>query len=114
MVELVPVSLIIPTYKRERVLGRTIESISKQDCQPAEIVIIDATEPYVSKAEEWKRAFTNLESSIVYVPAVIKGAAAQRNYGMQLAKSDVLGFCDDDILLEEGCIRILWKGLVEH
>lgn len=114
MVKIVPLTLIIPTYKRSAVLERTIESISKQDYQPEEIIVVDATEPFVSKATEWKNKCLNLKSEVIYIPAVIKGAAAQRNYGVSFAKNEVLGFSDDDILLEEGCIRNLWIALTEH
>jgi glycosyltransferase involved in cell wall biosynthesis len=111
MVSTVNLTLIIPTNKRSEVLDRTIESISKQDYQPDEIIVVDATEPFACKAKEWGKKFLNLKSKVVYIPAVIKGAAAQRNYAMSFAKNKVLGFSDDDILLEEGCIRNLWIAL---
>ncbi len=113
MVRIVDLTLIIPTYKRSAVLERTIESLSKQDYQPKEIIVIDATEPFESKAIEWKNKFLDLKSEVIYLPAVTKGAAAQRNYGVSFAKNEVLCFSDDDILLEEGCIRNLWITLTK-
>lgn len=114
MVSIINLTLIIPTYKRSEVLRRTIESISQQDYQPNEIIVVDATEPFACMATEWKNKFLNLKSEVLYFPAVTKGAAAQRNYAVSFAKNEVLGFSDDDILLEEGCIRNLWIALTKQ
>jgi glycosyltransferase involved in cell wall biosynthesis len=109
--ELLNISVIIPTYNRQEVLIRTLKSISNQDYLPAEIIIIDASE-----------ALTNLPtpiniqvaSKIIHVPAQVKGAASQRNQGIELASHAIIGFFDDDILLEDQCLHWLYQGIVEN
>src|SRR5207237_3425365 len=43
--------------------------------------------------------------------ATIKGAAPQRNEGFGLSTQSVVGFFDDDILLEPHCLERLWVAL---
>lgn len=108
---LIEVSFIIPTFNRSSVLQKTIESIASQEYQPNEILIIDATIPFISESNYLKQRFPDLESEILHIPALQKGAAIQRNQGIELAKNNIIGFADDDVLLEPKCIEILYYSL---
>lgn len=108
---IIEVSLIIPTYNRSDILFRTIKSIAEQEYQPNEILVIDASLPFVSAKETWRNNLPHLRSEIVHVPANNKGAAIQRNQGIALAKYNIIGFADDDIILEPGCFETLYNGL---
>ncbi|MBN9299431.1 MAG: glycosyltransferase family 2 protein [Filimonas sp.] len=107
---LLPVSAIIPTKDRSTVLADTLISLSKQEYQPQEIIVIDASTDrkteLVCVAE-----IPNLKSIVVYEKATYVGAAKQRNQGLQNAKHAFVFFMDDDILFEEYCIEKLWKGI---
>jgi GT2 family glycosyltransferase len=106
----IPVSAVIPTANRAESLRRTLQSIAAQSCQPAEIIITDA-----SGNEETKKvcslAFDGLTAVIRYKKAMQKGAAAQRNEGVGMAVHPAILFMDDDIILEPGCIERLWNCL---
>ena len=105
-----PISAIIPTANRARVLQATFTSIANQNVQPAEIIVIDASDDdYTQKV--CATQFEKLESNIVYLKGAKKGAAIQRNQGMSVAKHAFILFCDDDILLEPFCIERLWSGI---
>ncbi|WP_293789540.1 glycosyltransferase [uncultured Pedobacter sp.] len=110
----VAISLIIPTLNRRQALHRTIESISVQEYQPDEILIIDASTHFVNESYTFKQLFPNLKSNILHLPARQKGSAKQRNYGVEIAKNEIIGFADDDILLEKKCIENLYRGLTEN
>ena len=109
MKTLLPLSVIIATADRKQSLNNTLQSISAQNCQPSEIIIIDAS---VNDAIELtiKSEKYNLPGEIVYKKACQKGAAVQRNEGVELAKYDIIGFMDDDIFLEPCCIENLWNA----
>ena len=110
MSDRLPISGIIPTSERNRVLLQTILSISKQSFQPAEIIVIDASEEFNSTLE-LDNKFSELKSELKWVKADKKGAAKQRNQGVSLAKYDFILFMDDDIVLEENCIERLWIAI---
>ena len=69
-----------------------------QNCQPFEVIIIDGSSAYKLIEES---SVPNLKSKIVYQRAIELGAAKQRNQGIALANMDVIGFFDDDIILEK-------------
>jgi glycosyltransferase involved in cell wall biosynthesis len=105
-----PISAIIPTANRAGVLQATFTSIANQNVQPAEIIVIDASDDDHTQRVCAAR-FEKLESNIIYLKATKKGAAIQRNQGMSVAKHGFILFCDDDILLEPFCIDRLWNGI---
>jgi glycosyltransferase involved in cell wall biosynthesis len=105
-----PISAIIPTANRAGVLQATFTSIANQNVQPAEIIVIDASDDDHTEKVCAMR-FEKLESNIIYLKATKKGAAIQRNQGMSVAKHEFILFCDDDILLEPLCIERLWNGI---
>jgi glycosyltransferase involved in cell wall biosynthesis len=105
-----PISAIIPTANRAGVLQATFTSIANQNVQPAEIIVIDASDDDHTE-KVCAMQFEKLESNIIYLKATKKGAAIQRNQGMSVAKNEFILFCDDDILLEPFCIERLWNGI---
>jgi glycosyltransferase involved in cell wall biosynthesis len=102
-----PISGIIPTYNRVNILKRTLDSIAQQTVQPKEIIIIDASDDN-STEELCKRIDLGL-CEIIYLPATEKGAAAQRNQGVEKARYDYILFMDDDVILENLCLERLWN-----
>ncbi len=89
-------------------LKRTLESIALQNVQPKEIIIIDASENNET-FDVCNDPIEQLNSKIVYLDATVKGAAVQRNQGIERSGQDFILFMDDDILLEPACIENLWK-----
>ncbi len=81
MNKLIPVTGIVPTANRHEVLRRTLESIAKQECQPEEIIVVDASETDHT-ATICKTPVIGLMSVIKYQKAKQKGAAIQRNEGL--------------------------------
>lgn len=108
---LIPVSAIIPTKNRHVALFATLSSLSKQSNQPAQVVVIDA-----SDLDETQRLCSHpipeLKSTVTYIKAVTRGAASQRNEGMSACTGAFILFLDDDLLFEEGCIEKLYSGLI--
>jgi GT2 family glycosyltransferase len=106
----IPISAIIPTYKRFEALKRTLQSISQQNSQPSEIIIIDASEDDSTYAL-CKSGIEGLLSTIIWQKATEKGAATQRNQGVSVAITNYILFMDDDILMEPKCIEKLWNAI---
>lgn len=92
------VSVVIPTYKGERKLEKTIKSIGEQTYDNIEILIIDDNDPdTVSRVETEKIVNRLKEPNTIYIKHEhnMNGAAA-RNTGIIAAKGKYICFLDDD------------------
>jgi len=105
---LIPASAIIPTYNRVKSLNTTLETLALQHVQFKEIIVIDASEDRLTE-RLCHLGVKNLQSDLVYLKAIKKGAASQRNEGFSLAKYPFIAFMDDDVYLEEFCLERLWN-----
>jgi len=111
MKNILDISVIIATANRSKVLDTTLRSIASQTYQPREIIIIDGSGDSLTAALIQGK-IDGLLSAIQYEKAVILGAAQQRNQGIKKASCNVIGFMDDDIILEPDCIINLWNCLM--
>jgi glycosyltransferase involved in cell wall biosynthesis len=87
------VSVIIPTYNREQLLGRAIKSVLVQTYQDFELIIVDD-----GSTDNTERLVKNFKSEkIRYIRSrENKGVSAARNIGIQSAKGDYIAFQDSD------------------
>lgn len=107
-----PASAVIPTRHRHEVLGRTLDSLLKQDLLPAELIVVDGSEDDETRLVV--EAFGQRAAgacAVKYLRAETLGAAVQRNQGVAVATQPVIWFLDDDILLEPDCVLRLWAAL---
>jgi glycosyltransferase involved in cell wall biosynthesis len=109
--ELLPVAVVIPTRDRAAVLRRTLESLADQSAQPAELSIVDASADGSTRSLCVEKVIPSLRSAVSWCSADLVGAASQRNQGVRLCSQPVVGFMDDDILLEPDCFERLWRAL---
>ena len=87
------VSIILPTYNREHLLRRAIDSILGQTYQEFELIVIDdgstdQTEKVVKSYEDGRIHYYKLEQNF--------GPAHARNVGIQAAVCDYIAFHDSD------------------
>jgi len=88
---MVTFSVIIPTYNREAVIARAIESVLKQTYKFYEVIVVDdastdSTNEIVSKYPEVKYIKHSIN---------MNGACA-RNTGIEAASNDYIAFLDSD------------------
>lgn len=104
---------VIPTINRSDVLSRTLASLQKQDWQPEELIVIDASRDAATRELIQSRApdFLARGCRLSWQRATLAGAASQRNQGVAAASKPVIWFFDDDILLEPHCVARLWVAL---
>lgn len=87
------VSVIIPTYNREQVVGRAIESVLRQTYPYFELLVVDdgstdCTQETVERIGDDRLRYIRLERN--------SGPGHARNIGIQEAKYDYLAFQDSD------------------
>jgi glycosyltransferase involved in cell wall biosynthesis len=89
------VSIIIPTYNRAQLIGRSIHSVLNQTYQDFEIIVVD--DGSTDNTAEVIKKFQEKEKRIRYIKqARNKGAAAARNTGIKNAKGEFIAFQDSD------------------
>ena len=88
-------SIVIPTYNRAHLIGKTIESILKQVFADFEILVVD--DGSKDNTEEVVNTFTDKRIQYYKKQNAERGAA--RNYGSNRAKGLYVNFFDSDDLM---------------
>jgi glycosyltransferase involved in cell wall biosynthesis len=105
-----PISAVVPTRNRSRVLAAMLGSLAQQAFQPDELILVDASTD--NKTEELQRSLIGgLSTTIRHYRAAVTGAAVQRNQAVAYAAHENILFLDDDIIFEGDCIARLWHAL---
>lgn len=82
-------SLIVITYNRDKFVLQLLSALKEQTNQDFEIIVVDASED--SETERICKNFV-----VTYQKVEQPSLPTQRNIGISLAKSDLVGFIDDD------------------
>lgn len=89
-------SIVIPTYNREKIISRAINSILKQSFTDFEIIVVD--DGSTDNTEKVVASFNR--ENIRYFKTSNFGVAHARNDGIKQAKGSYIGFLDSDDLME--------------
>lgn len=99
----VPLSVVIPTYRREQVLLDTIQYLRSLQAPPAEIIVVDQTGDHeVSIQEQLNQWDRNKE--IRWVRLEEPSIPGAMNKGLLVARNNIVLFLDDDIIPSEDLI----------
>lgn len=106
-------SIIMPTYNRARNLAYALESLTKQDFEPFEVIICDD-----GSNDQTTEVVMNFKGrlNIRYRYQMDKGfrAAAARNMGLSIARGEVIVFMDSDLVVPETFLSEHWKALQKN
>lgn len=96
------VSVIIPAYNRERLVGEAIDSVLAQEV-PLELIVVDD-----GSTDGTADVIASYGDAVRYVHQDNKGIAGARNTGIALARGPYLAFLDsDDVWMPEKLARQL-------
>ena len=96
------ISVIIPTYYRYIQIERLLNDLLSQSILPHEIIVVDQT----PKKEKPLNFYDNFIRNNVKVYYHNKASlSAPRNFAAKKAKTDLLLFLDDDIIISEDFIK---------
>lgn len=93
------VSVVIPTFKRNDMLPRAIDSVLGQTYQSVEILIVDDNEPgdaFFNENVILLKKYENIPNVKHIVQEHHTNGAIARNLGVKLAKGEFVAFLDDD------------------
>ena len=89
------ISVVIPTYNREKLLFRALQSVHDQHLACDEIIVVD--DGSTDSTKEYVHKFSiNSAIEVRYLYQENKGPAAARNLGIRTARFNTLAFLDSD------------------
>lgn len=103
-----PVSAVVPTWNALRYLPACLAALHAQLGAEDEIVLVDNNS--LDGAAAWARCYAPLGVRLVVLPRNL-GFAGGTNAGIEAARGELLLLCNDDALVEPGCVAALWEAL---
>lgn len=104
-------SVIIPVYNNGRTIRRTLRSLANQTFRDFEVILIDSES--TDDTAEKIRAFISEQDSpqpeFKLYTRPNEGISASRNMGLDLAKADVVTFCDGDDTVPREAYRHMYE-----
>ncbi len=102
--DVMPISIIIPSYRREHVLVNTLSCIMSLMPAPAQIIVVDQTKEHepgtIERLAQWER-----NGKIRWIPIDRPSIPHAMNIGLLDATQDIVLFLDDDIIPDPGLIQ---------
>jgi MoaA/NifB/PqqE/SkfB family radical SAM enzyme/glycosyltransferase involved in cell wall biosynthesis len=93
------ISIIIPTYNRKDRLRQSLESFFKQDYPREDFEIIVVDDGSNDGTEGMLKELSKEQINLRYLLQSHKGPAAARNLGIKHTKAEIIGFTDNDCIL---------------
>ena len=105
------ISVIVPVYKVEKFLPRSIESVQKQTFQDWEMILIDDGSP--DQCGEICDHYAGQDARIHVIHQKNGGVSAARNEGLKAAGGEFLYFLDPDDYLLPQALEEMYRALNE-
>jgi GT2 family glycosyltransferase len=90
----VKVSVVIPTYRRERLLCQTLRDVLDLAWSDYEVIVVDQTEAHEADTE---RFLDGVRDRLVYLRHHPPSVVAAANRGLRAARGEFVLFLDDDV-----------------
>jgi glycosyltransferase involved in cell wall biosynthesis len=99
-------SVVIPTYNRAELLGRTLESLAAQDLPRDAFEVLVVDDGSSDRTAEVARGYGDrLDLKYFFQPDEGWRVAQARNVGIAHAGGEVCVFVDSGVVLSSGCLR---------
>ena len=98
------VSVIIPVFNRDKIIGKTLKELKKQKYRPLEVILIDDASKDNTVKEIENFIESNLDKQfniLLYLNNTNKGACFSRNYGLKYSNGKYIQFLDSDDFLDD-------------
>lgn len=106
------ISVIVPVYNAEKYLRRCVESIQRQTYPNIEILLVDD-----GSEDESGRLCDRLAEEDPRIRVIHKkngGQASARNAGLRQAEGELIGFADNDDVLERDMYEVLYRNKIRE
>ena len=100
------ISVIVPVYKAEAYLHRCVESIRNQTFYDLEIILVDDGSP--DNCGAICDEYAKIDSRIKVIHKENGGASTARNWGLEIATGEYIGFVDSDDYIHPQMYQLLY------
>lgn len=101
------ISIIVPVYKVEAYLNKCIDSILNQTFEDFELILVNDGSP--DKCGEICEDYAKKDSRIRVFHKENGGQATARNFGIDVARGEYIGFVDSDDYIEPEMYEVLYN-----
>jgi glycosyltransferase involved in cell wall biosynthesis len=101
------ISIIVPVYKVEQYLRKCVDSILAQTLTNFELILINDGSP--DNCGEICDEYVKKDSRVRVIHKENGGQATARNWGLDMAKGDYVGFVDSDDWIEPDMYELLYR-----
>ena len=103
------VSVVIPTYNREKMLPAAIKSVLDQSLANIEIIVVDD-----GSTDDTQNVLSAYTGKIKYIVTENKGPAHARNVGMKAATGKYIAFLDSDDVYRPDKLELQVEIMMSH
>ena len=105
-------SIIIPAYNAEHTIRRCVDSLLRQNCSDAEIILVnDGSQDQTGTiCEEYANDYENVR----YIEQKNGGVSSARNAGLDAARGEYILFVDSDDYVSENILSVLREAIESH
>lgn len=106
------ISVIVPIYNTEKYLARCIESILCQTYTNLEIILVD--DGSTDKSGDICDFYARKDNRVKVVHKENGGAAAARNFALNMVTGQYIGFVDSDDTVEKDFFELLYELICQY
>jgi glycosyltransferase involved in cell wall biosynthesis len=109
------VSIVIPTWRRQKLLEKLLFSVLSQSDAglDTEIIIVGSIGDYETERMMLRLKQKYFKNKIIYTNNILNNPAAKRNYGIEKAAGDWIVFLDDDCVPSNDYLNNLKKEILK-
>lgn len=109
---MVKVSVIVPVYNTEKYLGKCLDSLVNQTLDEIEIIVVNDGSPDNSQKiiDEYRQKFSQITS----FQKPNGGLSDARNFGIEKANGEYIGFVDSDDYVDREMFEVLYEKAIAH
>ena len=108
-------SVVVPTKNRPAELRSFLKSLWEQALLPDQLIIIDQSKKINIIKGEVEEVAKRLEININYVhDQNINGLVQAKAAAIPYNKCSIISFFDDDIVLEENCLKEMYQAFIDN
>lgn len=104
------ITVVIPTYNRADLLKRCLASLTEQEYNNFEVMVVD--DGSKDRTKDVVNSFKE-RLDLKYIFQENKGPASARNSGIKEASGDIIAFIDDDCIASRQWLNAINKALAE-
>ena len=108
-------AVVVPTKNRPKELQTFLNSLWEQEFLPDQLIIIDQSEPSKVINHEAKEKALELGIKLDYLhKESINGLVQAKAFAVPYNKCSIISFFDDDIVLEEDCLKEMYQAFIDN